>query len=105
MHLDITFGLQLVESSSLVSVTFREASNYRYVSFFLFTCKWFLCYLFLYFFHGPHTLFLLVDGIFGRGGIKMASASTPTVNEPTKDYFCPLSKAKSKLKAQISGNC
>ena len=33
----------------------------------------------------------------------MASASTPTVNEPTKDYFCPLNKAKSKLKAQISG--
>ena len=33
-HLDITFGLQLVESSSLVSVLFREAFNHPYVSFF-----------------------------------------------------------------------
>ena len=28
MYLDITFGLQVVESSSLVSVLFREASLY-----------------------------------------------------------------------------
>ena len=27
-HLDITFGLQLVESSSLVSVLFKEAFNH-----------------------------------------------------------------------------
>ena len=33
-HLDITFGLQLVESSSLVSVLFREAFNHPYISFF-----------------------------------------------------------------------
>ena len=30
MHLDITFGLQVVESSSLVS---REAFNHPYISF------------------------------------------------------------------------
>ena len=33
-HLDITIGLQLVESSSLVSVLFREVFNFPYISFF-----------------------------------------------------------------------
>ena len=33
-HLDITFELQLVESSSLVSVLFREALNHPYISCF-----------------------------------------------------------------------
>ena len=33
-HLDITFGLQVVESSSLVSVLFREAFNHPFNSFF-----------------------------------------------------------------------
>ena len=33
-HLDITFGLQLVESSSLVSVLFRETFNHPYISIF-----------------------------------------------------------------------
>ena len=33
-HLDITFGLQVVESSSLVSVLFREALSLPYISVF-----------------------------------------------------------------------
>ena len=33
-HLDITFGLQVVESSSLVSVIFRETLNHPYISIF-----------------------------------------------------------------------
>ena len=33
-HLDITFGLQVVERSSLVSVLVREAFNHPYISFF-----------------------------------------------------------------------
>ena len=33
-HLDITFGLQVVESSSLVSVLFRGAFSHPYISFF-----------------------------------------------------------------------
>ena len=33
-HLDITFGMQVVDSSSLVSVLFREAFNHPYISFF-----------------------------------------------------------------------
>ena len=38
-HFDITFGLQVVENSSLVSVLFREALSHHYISFFLFTNK------------------------------------------------------------------
>ena len=34
MHLGITFGLQLVESSSVVSVLFREVFDHPYISFF-----------------------------------------------------------------------
>ena len=33
-HLDITFGLEVDESSSLVSVLFREAFSHPYISFF-----------------------------------------------------------------------
>ena len=33
-HLDMTFRLQLVESSSLVSILFREAFNHHCISFF-----------------------------------------------------------------------
>ena len=33
-HLDITFRLQVVESSSLVSVLFREVFSHPYISFF-----------------------------------------------------------------------
>ena len=33
-HFDITFGLHLVDSSSLVSVLFREAFSHLYISFF-----------------------------------------------------------------------
>ena len=32
-NLDIIFGLQVVESSSLVSVVFREAFSHPYISF------------------------------------------------------------------------
>ena len=34
MSLDITFGLHVVDSSSLVSVLFREAFSHPYISFF-----------------------------------------------------------------------
>ena len=33
-HLDITFGLQAVRRSSLVSVLFREAFSHPFISFF-----------------------------------------------------------------------
>ena len=38
-HLDVTFGIQVVESSSLVSVHFREVSSHSYISFLSFTCN------------------------------------------------------------------
>ena len=40
-HLGITFGLQAVESSSHVSVRFREAFSHPYITFFSFTIKLF----------------------------------------------------------------
>ena len=52
-YLDITFGLQLVENSSLFSVHFKEVFNHP----FSFTSKCFFCYLFLYFFRRPITFF------------------------------------------------
>ena len=36
-------------------------------------------------FFRPLTFLVLVGGIGGSGGIKMASASTPSANEPAKD--------------------
>ena len=39
------------------------------------------------FFKRPLTFLILVGGIGGRGGIKMASASTPSANEPAKDLI------------------
>ena len=41
-----------------------------------------------------------MGGIAGRGKIKLASASTPSVNEP---HFSPHSKLKPIIKAQFSG--
>ena len=35
-HLDITFRLQVVDSSSLVSVLFREEFSQPYISFFIY---------------------------------------------------------------------
>ena len=43
--------------------------------------------------------YLLLIG--GQGGIKMASASTPLVNEPIRAYHTV--KLKPSIKAQISG--
>ena len=38
-------------------------------------------------FRGPLTILILVGGISGHGGIKMASASTPSANEPANDII------------------
>ena len=45
-HLDITLGLQVVESSSLVYVLYREAFSHPYISFFhlLVNCFSFTCF-------------------------------------------------------------
>ena len=52
-HLDITFGLQVVESSSLVSVLFREAFNHHYISFFhLLVNSFSVTCIYIYLYHG-----------------------------------------------------
>ena len=55
-HLDITFRFQVVESSSLVSVLFREAFSHPYISFFHLLGNAF-CVSYNY--HNPHHQFLL----------------------------------------------
>ena len=44
-HLDITFGLQLLESFSLLSVPFREVFNDHYIYFFHLLVNVFVCYM------------------------------------------------------------
>ena len=53
-HLDITFGLQAVESSSLVSVLFREAFSHHYISFFHLLVNGFSVTSFRTFFKDPY---------------------------------------------------
>ena len=38
-------------------------------------------------FRGPLTFLILVGGIGGQGGIKMASTSIPSANKPAKDLI------------------
>ena len=57
MHLDITFELQIVVSSSLVSVLFREMFNHPYISFFHLLVNSFSVTCFHSFFLGPLTFF------------------------------------------------
>ena len=46
-----------------------------------------MVFVFPYLFCGPLTFLILVGGIGGQGGINMASASTPSANEPAKDII------------------
>ena len=52
-HLDITFGIQVVKSSSLVPVLFREAFNLLYISFIHLLVNGFYVTSFLDFFADP----------------------------------------------------
>ena len=55
-------------------------------------------------FRGPLTFLVLVGGISGQGKIKIASASTPSPNEPAKDLnLVHTVQLKPMIKAQISG--
>ena len=66
----LTFKLQVVESSSLVSVLFREEFSYSYISFFHLPVNVFSVTSFHTFFRTPYHPYM--GGIGGRGGNKMA---------------------------------
>ena len=70
------FYSQIVESSSLVSVLFREAISHPYISFFHLLVNGFSVTSFRTFLKTPYTFIILVGGIGGRGGIEMASFKT-----------------------------
>ena len=99
-HLDITFRLHLVESSSLVSVLFREAFNHPYISFFLFTSKRFFCYLFPYFSWTPYLL-LIGRRYISVGGeeLKWHQLAHHQLMSQQGPHFSPHSKAKAIYKS------
>ena len=70
------FYSQIVESSSLVSVLFREVISHPYISFFHLLVNGFSVTSFRTF---SKTPYLHYSG--ERGGIKMASAKTQSANE------------------------
>ena len=55
-HLDITFGVHAVDSSSLVSVLFREAFSHPYISFFQILVNGFIVTSFRTFSKTPYLL-------------------------------------------------
>ena len=81
-HLDITFGLQLVKSSSIVSVRFREAFNYPFISIFHLQVNGFFFLHVSALFSGTPYL-LLIGGRYRREGF----------------HFSPHSKAKANYKS------
>ena len=56
-HLDITLGLHVVDSSSLVFVLFREAFSHPYISFFHLLVNGFSVTSFRTFLKTPHLLY------------------------------------------------
>ena len=89
------FYSQVVESSSLVSVLFQEEISNPYISFFHLIVNGFSVTSFRTF-RRPLTFIILVGGIGGRGGIKMASANQLISSEP---HFSPRSTAKTNDKS------
>ena len=83
----LVIDLQVVEAHPLFPYFLEKSLSIPTSPFFNNYSKWFFCYLVPYFFRVPLTFFKLMGGIFGRGKIKMASASTPSVNEPAMASF------------------
>ena len=97
-HLDITFGLQLVESSSLVSVLFREAFNHPYISFFHLLVNGFLllaCILFV----GPLPSFNWWVVSVGGEELKWRQLARHRLMSQQGPHFSPHSKAKANYKS------
>ena len=98
--LTITFGLHVFDSSSLVSVLFKEAFSHPYISLFHLLVNGFSVTSFHIF---SKTPYLLYSG--GRGGIKMVPANTQSANKPARTlfYLVHTVQLKPTIKAQISG--
>ena len=88
------FYSQIVESSSLVSVLFREAISHPYISFFYLLVNGFSVTSFRTSLKTPY-LYLLVE----RGGIKMVSAKNYQIISSQGPHFSPRSTAKTNDKS------
>ena len=79
----------VVETSSLVSVFFREAFSHPYISFFHLLVIGFVLVVSVPFSTTllPFTFLILMGGISGWGGIKMVSARAPSANKPVRTSF------------------
>ena len=88
------FYSQIVESSSLVSVLFREAISHPYISFFHLLVNVFSVTSFRTFSKIPY---LYYSG--GWGGIKMASAKNNQLISSQGPHFSPRSTAKTNDKS------
>ena len=95
------FYSQVVESSSLVSVLIQEAISHPYISFFHFLINGFLL-LVSVLFRRPLTFIILVGGIGGQEGIKMASAKNNQLISSEQPHFSPRSTVKTNGKSYKS---
>ena len=96
MHLDITFGLQLIESSSLpLFPYFLEKRLTIPISF----SKWFFCYLFLYFFRGPLPNFNWWALSVGGDELQWHQLAHHQLMSQQGPHFSPHSKAKANYKS------
>ena len=92
------FYSQIVESSSLVSLLFREAISHPYISFFHLLVNGFSVTSSRTFSKTPY-LYYTGGGIGGRGGIKMASAKNNQLISSQGPHFSPCSTAKTNDKS------
>ena len=91
--------MQIVESSSLVSVL----DSSLHLLFFHLLVNGFFLLLVSVLLKTPYLFIILVGGIGGRGGIKMASAKNNQLISSQRPHFSPRSTAKPTIKVPISG--
>ena len=95
---DITFGLQVVESSSLVSLLFREVLNHPYISFFHLLVNGFSVACFRTFFMDPYLL-LRWEVSVGGEEFKWRQLAYHHLMSQQGPHFIPHSKAKANDKS------